>query len=139
MYKCYACSCVTFCRAYNFLALSFLYTRAMKTLRLLLLCLVSATFAYGQKVEVAGQLNTGLARFIGESAGKTTTILYSKNPEGTDSYTNSPYGNIFALSYGASVQLQRVTRNNLLLGVQAGAESLRNRINIDGVYVNGSS
>lgn len=107
----------------------------MKALSLLLLCLASAAFALGQKVEFAGQLNTGLTRYIGESAGKTTTISYSKHPEGSNSYTNSPYGNIWTPSYGASVQMQRVTRNNLLLGVQAGIESLRHRINIDGVYV----
>lgn len=113
----------------------------MKTLKLLLLFMTCTTLSFGQKLEFAGQLNSGLAKYGGESAARATAILHNITSEGTYSYTNHPYGSRFAPSpsFGASVQLQRVTRRNLLLGVQAGAESLRSSIQVQGVYVTESS
>ncbi|WP_162052351.1 hypothetical protein [Pontibacter pamirensis] len=106
----------------------------MKAVKSLFVCLICATAAYGQKVEVAGQLNSGLAKFGGESAASTTTM---HSLGANRFFTLNPYGSRFASSYGMSVQVQRVTRANFLLGAQAGAEVLRNRVHIDGVYVYG--
>lgn len=106
----------------------------MKVFSLLFLCLACATCAYGQKIEIAGQLNSGFAKFGGESAVKTTTM---HNFNSNRSFTFNPYGNRLAPVYGLSVQVQRVTRTNFLIGAQGGAESLRNRVHIHAVYVYG--
>jgi hypothetical protein len=106
----------------------------MKALPLLLLFTAFVVSSYGQKVEYAVQLNSGLTSFRGASASKSTTMS-SYTTDRSFSYTHSPYGNRFALSYGASVQLQRVTIRNALLGIQLAAETLRTRIDIDGVSI----
>ncbi|MFD2998784.1 hypothetical protein ACFS7Z_00300 [Pontibacter toksunensis] len=106
----------------------------MKKLKLLLLLMACTALSYGQKVEFAGQLNTGVAKFGGESAARTTVIDYYTLDNSWNRIGN-PFGKRFALSYGASLQVQRVTGNNFVIGAQAGAEVLRNRISIDKVYV----
>ena len=106
----------------------------MKTLKLFLLCFMCISYAYGQQVEFAGQLNTGLTRFGGESASKSTSMV-SNIQDGALSSVSNAYGKKFALSYGASVQVQQVTRSNFLFGTQAGVEVLRSRTDIREVYI----
>lgn len=106
----------------------------MKTLKLFLLCFTCISYTYGQQVEFAGQVNTGLARFGGKSAAKST-IMVSNMHDGAFSTTYNPYSKKFAQLYGAFVQVQRVTRSNLIIGTQAGVESLRSRVNISAVYI----
>ncbi|WP_181885029.1 outer membrane beta-barrel protein [Pontibacter diazotrophicus] len=106
----------------------------MKTLQVLFLCLVCATSSFGQKVEFAGQLHTGVSAFGGKSA-TGTTVMNCFAFDNSWNQTANPYGKKFALSYGAHLHVQRVSGNNLLIGAQAGAEVLRSRVSINEVYV----
>jgi len=100
----------------------------------LLLCLACVTSALAQKVEFAAQLNTGFAKFSGESAERDAYIG-SFASDRAHSFSYDSHGSRNAVSYGASLQVQRVTYSNFILGAQAGAEALRSRTNIKGVVV----
>ncbi|WP_018477388.1 outer membrane beta-barrel protein [Pontibacter roseus] len=105
----------------------------MKKLYLLMLGLCCGSIAYGQKVETSVFLNSGLSRFGGESADKTTSVsIYSS---GTPTYyNNNPYGSRFALTYGGGLQVQLVASKGFLLGTQVSFEQLRSRVEIDVVH-----
>lgn len=108
----------------------------MRVFTLLLLCFAGATYTYGQKTEVAFQLNSGLSRFRGESAAETSAIN-NITARPSSCYTDNAYGQKSGISYGALVQLQRVTSSNLLYGIQAGVESLRSKVKITGLITYG--
>lgn len=86
--------------------------------------------AFGQSTELSIHLNSGLSSFGGESAGESTFININENPS-IDNYTNNPYGKKMGLSYGLAAQVQRVTENKSILGLQAGFEMLRSKIDIE--------
>lgn len=100
---------------------------------LLLGGLTCATMSFAQHTEYAVQLNGGLMKFGGRSANKSTQMIHYTDHT-YPNFTISPYGKKFGASYGASVQLQRVTNKNFLFGLQAGVESLRSRVEIESVY-----
>ena len=105
----------------------------MKKIFLLLLALGSATLSFGQKMEYSAQLNSGLARFTGESASRNTVIsVHGRWQE--DVYTSNPYGSRYNAAFGVSIQGQYVTAGGFLLGAQLGYELLRSRSNIESVY-----
>lgn len=97
-----------------------------------MLLVVFSLNAYGQSTEFGIQLNSGFFRFTGESAEKTEQINYDLDDE--DGYTNNPYGNKYALSYGLSAKVTRITKSNLRLGIDFGYEILRSQININAVW-----
>ncbi|MGC4232445.1 MAG: hypothetical protein QM594_05645 [Niabella sp.] len=103
----------------------------LKNFLALFLILFSAG-VFGQNTEFRLALNSGLFSFSGASAQKYSRIIVSG--QANSGYTSSPYGSAGALSYGLSGNLKRVTKNNLMLGVDAGFETLRSKVKIDGIH-----
>jgi hypothetical protein len=91
--------------------------------------LLSLSNLFGQKTELRGSISSGLFSFSGISALSSTSINW--DDQSKSGYTNNPYGTKTALCYGLSVDLKRVTKRNILFGIDAGIESLRSMINID--------
>ncbi|GGG27466.1 hypothetical protein [Pontibacter amylolyticus] len=102
----------------------------MKKAYLLLLALGSATLSFGQKMEYSAQLNSGLSRFGGESASKTSAMSLSNSWGGGPGVSN-PYGSRYSVTYGAGLQAQYVTGGGFLVGTHAGYEQLRTLAKID--------
>ncbi|TXK47571.1 hypothetical protein FVR03_09265 [Pontibacter qinzhouensis] len=105
----------------------------MKKVMLLAVSLVAFSTAFAQKTEFSLQANTGVYRFSGSSAESSTTVQYITQQSGWN-YTHNPHGNKLTLSLGVAGQVQRVTRGNVVLGLQAGAEFLQSKVNITGAY-----
>ena len=95
--------------------------------------LFCTTVAFGQKLEIGVQLNSGLSRFGGESAASTSRMYHM--PQHGSAYTSNPYGNKVAAVYGISAQLQKVNTRNFIVGAQLGMESLNGSVKIDRVLV----
>lgn len=94
--------------------------------------LVALIFAgYGQTTELTARLNSGTYYFTGESVESVEQINYNLTTE--DGYTNNPYGNRMALSYGISATYSRITKSNIRLGIDGGFELLRSKIDINQV------
>ncbi|OON69665.1 hypothetical protein [Hymenobacter sp. CRA2] len=94
-----------------------------------LLTLWAAGPAQAQTFETSVHLTGGGFNFRGNSAVRET-VLISVRTADNDGYTNNPYGARPGFSYGAALQLQRVTKSRLLLGLQAGYERLRSRVDL---------
>ncbi|GAB4016133.1 hypothetical protein GCM10028808_43610 [Spirosoma migulaei] len=103
----------------------------MKKLLLLLLTTLTVNLTFGQKTESILALNSGLFSFQGYSAEKSSQLNLASN--GTTGYTNNPFGAKNGLSYGASYQIQRISRSNFIAGVSVGYENLRSKTTITGV------
>lgn len=88
------------------------------------LTLASLLTVSAQSIEIRGQINSGFYAYRGASAKHTTNINDAK-------YTNSPYGRKGAVSYGASFNIKRVTKNNFILGGDLGYEMLRSKVSLD--------
>ena len=105
----------------------------MKKCLLTLFCILPAIGLYAQKIEVTVQANSGLFKYSGQSA--TNSSYLNQTPDGKTNYTNNPYGNENALSYGFSVQTQLVLKSGFLFGLQAGYDVLRSKVNLTGIYI----
>lgn len=92
--------------------------------------------AAGQHTEFGISLNSGLFSFRGPSAEKVSFLNISQSPEATIYYTNNPYGSKNALLYGLSINVQRITKKNIIFGTELGYENLRSKISIDKVFYN---
>lgn len=103
----------------------------MKNFYFTLFALLFSATAFGQKTEFSIGLNSGLFSFAGSRASGTANI-YSY-PQ-TDYYTDLGFGAKKALSYGVSLNLKRVTKRKMLLGVNFGFEVLRSKASVDKVY-----
>ncbi|MCB2378290.1 hypothetical protein LGH70_11890 [Hymenobacter sp. BT635] len=104
----------------------------MKKITLFFLSALAAHLSYGQKTEVSVHLTSGAAAFRGASAASNATLVQPP-AAGVRPYTSNAYGRRPAFSYGVAGQVQRVTADNTLLGVQAGYEVLRSRVQITSV------
>jgi len=105
----------------------------MKFPALLALLLSLATFGFGQQVAYSIHANSGLFRFGGQSATKSSgLVLGSGRPD--INYTNNPYGKNVALSYGLAAQVQKVNPKNLIYGLQAGYEILQSKVYLQHAY-----
>ncbi|QJX45691.1 hypothetical protein HMJ29_01555 [Hymenobacter taeanensis] len=102
----------------------------MKYILLITSFILVAQSAYAQKTEYSAHLTSGGLAYRGVSAVATTSIDLSGVAAGYGPRTGNVYGKRLGLSYGAGAQVQRITRKNSLLGVQAGYEVLRSRVNI---------
>ena len=96
--------------------------------------LLFLTSAFGQKTEIRISLNSGLFSFSGPSGVKKSYINY--NPATKFGYTNNPYGSKNGLCYGLSGNLKKITKRNLVLGLDLGYETLRSKVTIDAVSGN---
>jgi hypothetical protein len=101
-----------------------------KTL-LFLVFLLLLTNTTAQKTEFSIALNSGLFTFSGASAEKTTSMNFNNST--TSGYTNNPYGAKFGLGYGVSTNLKRITKDNIVIGLGLGYESLRSKTSIEQV------
>ncbi|MCB2407622.1 hypothetical protein [Hymenobacter lucidus] len=100
----------------------------MKKCTLFFLGALAAHLSYGQQTEVSFHLTSGAASFRGSSAAGSSFIIAPMMGEGP--YTNNIYGSRPAFSYGVAGQAQRLTEGENLVGVQAGYEVLRSRVQI---------
>ena len=77
-------------------------------------------------------LNFGLFSFSGASAVSVTSLIHNDPLELT--YINDQYGSKSELCYGIVMNLERVTRGNFILGLEAGFESLQSKVAINHIY-----
>lgn len=104
-----------------------------QTIKILLLIL-TFTNGFSQKTELKICLNSGLFSFSGESAEANSQFnLFSNSNSG---YTNNPYGTKSGFSYGLSLNLQRVNKVNLIIGVNSGFQANKSKIAINSVFGN---
>ncbi|QJD77058.1 hypothetical protein [Spirosoma rhododendri] len=101
----------------------------MQRILLVLFWVMGLGVAQGQHSEFSVQAGSGLFSFRGSGAVSQTGILLMAPG------VMSPYGRHSGLSYGLTGQWQQTSRSGLVLGVQAGYESLTSRAAI--LYVNG--
>ena len=106
----------------------------MKRNLLTLLSLFMIAQLQAQKFEFTAQANTGLFHYSGNATTSDSYIL--ARPSEFQSYTNNPYGNKNAFSYGAALQAQYVTKGGFIAGLQAGYDILRSNEDITKVYPN---
>jgi hypothetical protein len=104
----------------------------MRKLVLILFTGLLGYAAHGQKTEFSFHLQGGLFSFISTDPGLDEGLLIQYEYRDQEVYyTNKPYGSRkYGLSYGLAGQLQRVTGNRFIVGLQAGYENLRNQVKI---------
>jgi len=91
---------------------------------------------HAQNIEITALANMGLFRYTGNYT--TSTSFINGGTAGAKAgYTNNPYGNKFAFSYGAGLQAQYVGRTGFIFGLQAGYEILRSKVDLTDVYIFG--
>jgi hypothetical protein len=84
---------------------------------------------FGQHTEYRISLNSGLFSFKGKSAASTSYISFGESL--ITPYTNNPYGSQKGLCYGLSGNVKRVTKKNIIFGIDLGYERLRSQIAIN--------
>jgi len=111
-------------------------TPIMKKTVLTLAIVFILASVFGQRMEYRLSFNSGLFSFAGKSSGSTTFInSYIMNSSNAlNAYTNNPYGSKNGLCYGLSANVKRVTKINVVYGVDLGYEMLRSKTTVDGVY-----
>lgn len=103
-------------------------TTMQKTLfTIIALCFLSTS--YGQKTEFRISLNSGLFSFAGKSAEPVTFINYDDRTE--SGYTNNPHGSRGGLGIGLSGNIQKLSTNNSIIGLDLGYELVRSKIKIN--------
>ncbi len=85
-----------------------------------------------QKTEFHAAINSGIFSFTGDGANKITYL----NPSPSDGQGNvaNSFGSLSAISFGVSINAQKITKKNVILGVGGGYEQLRSKVIIDGWY-----
>lgn len=101
----------------------------MKNLLILFIITLSLNHSFGQKNEISVSLNSGLFSFRGASAQSVSMINY--DDRSNNGYTNNPWGSQDGLCYGLSVGAKRITKKNIIVGLDIGYENLRSKISID--------
>jgi len=103
----------------------------MKKSSLLVLSIAFFINVFAQKTEFRLVLNSGLSSFYGKNAA-SVSIINAGSSDGPGNVAN-PFGSANAWSYGASINVQRVTKKNLIFGTGLGYDQLRSKVIIDGV------
>lgn len=98
---------------------------------LIVLTCLNLTFGFGQKTEFYGSLNSGLFSFRGVSASEVSAMTV---PQIGSPATSKPYGAKSGLAYGVSLRRQRVSRRNVIAGIELGYDNLRSKVSIVQVY-----
>lgn len=84
-----------------------------------------------QRTTFSVGINSGVSRFTGASAQKTTTVstggLFCNCLPSAAGYL----GSVPTYTYGANLTVQHEFKNHFLLGLEAGYENLRARVNIE--------
>ena len=103
----------------------------MKKLLLVVAALLTFTIAQAQKTEYRISFNSGMFSFAGNEVNETTFLFF--NDQTNSAYTDNSYGSKAGLSYGLSVNIQRVTKRNIIWGLDLGYETLRSKRSIIGI------
>jgi len=104
----------------------------MKKYLLLSIILLVFNRLCAQKIEISMQANSGLFHYAGNGATSASFINQGQSPN--QDYTNNPYGNKNAASYGVGVQAQYVSNAGFIMGLQTSYEVLRSKVDITGYY-----
>ncbi|HEY2583299.1 MAG TPA: outer membrane beta-barrel protein [Mucilaginibacter sp.] len=104
----------------------------MKRTLLTLISFFLVTQLFAQKFEISVQANSGLYHYGGKSSASVSSIIQGASDK--DNYTNNPYGNKNGFSYGVAVQGQYVAKSGLIIGLQAGYDLLRSKVDINIYY-----
>lgn len=107
----------------------------MKRGWIIVFAILLTNLSYAQKNEFSVQIHSGVTFLLG---GEHTSVMLRNESSGNNFYTNDPYGFYGAVSYGFSGQFQRITKSNLIFGVQVGVERLRSKVFIDRVQITGN-
>lgn len=110
----------------------------MKLLPKILLIILVLTKSYSQKNELKICLNSGLYSFRGDASAGKTYLQFVNYPPIVFISTVNPYGTKSGLSSGVSVSFQRVLKENIIFGINAGYQSNKSKILIDKVAIDES-
>lgn len=102
----------------------------MKTLYVLPFLLLGH-IGLAQRTTFSAGLNTGLSRFAGPSAHRTTSMVSGGVFCKCESRAASALGDLTAATVGASAIVQREFKNHFVASLEAGYEVLRTRIIVD--------
>lgn len=107
----------------------------MKTKILFILTTLLSINVIGQTTEFSFHLTSGLFSFRGSGSAKSSMFNVGS---GTllKGYTNNPWGINSGFSYGFAINAQRVTKYNLVFGLQSAYESLTSKIYITTIWNN---
>ncbi|MCX6257180.1 MAG: hypothetical protein NTW49_04680 [Bacteroidia bacterium] len=106
-------------------------TIIMKRLLLLFALISIEQLCQAQKLEYSVHISSGLFFFDGNFSTNNSAMFVNYPPN----YTNDPYGKKSGISYSFSTQLQKITKKNMIIGLQAGYESLTSKVLIN--YISG--
>ncbi len=106
----------------------------IKNLYFLILTTFLSINVIGQTTEFSFHLTSGLFSFRGSESGNSTFYKLS-DPSSTSGSTNTPWGSSNGPSYGLALNAQRVTKYNLIFGLQTAYEFLSSRIKIRSIWV----
>ncbi len=101
----------------------------MKRILPAFICILVSATTFAQKTEFGVSLNSGLFSFNGKSAGSSSFINYSDQTK--TGYTNNPYGTKKRLGYGISGFVKRISKRDLIYGIDLGYELLKSSIQIN--------
>ena len=101
----------------------------MKIIAALSISFFIITNTYSQKIEITSSLNSTLFSYQGASSQKNSQINYSDKTN--SGYTNNPYGSKNGLGYGISFKIDRITKGNIIYGLEVGYEKMRSKVSID--------
>jgi len=104
----------------------------MKKSLLTLLLSFLLTQLFAQKFEISAQANSGLFHYSGISSAAVSSINEGSNDK--LNYTNNPYGSKNAFSYGVDIQGQYICESGFIVGLEAGYEILRSKVDINTYY-----
>jgi hypothetical protein len=101
----------------------------MKKIYSMLLVCAAVLPSAAQHTEWSVQIPSGIFSFGGAGSASSSAYLIS-DVGSIPNYTNNPYGTGSAYSYGLVVNVQRITKSNLIFGLQAGYESLSSKLKV---------
>jgi hypothetical protein len=110
----------------------------MKLLPKILLTILVLTKSYGQKNELKICLISGIFSFRGDASAAKTYIHFVNYPPIVFISTVNPYGTKSGLSGGISLNFQRILKENIIFGINAGYQSNKSKILIDKVAIDES-
>jgi cell division protein FtsI/penicillin-binding protein 2 len=104
----------------------------MKLVYSVLLLFSVALQSGAQHNEWSFQIPSGIFSFGG--SGSASSSFYAVSDVASiPNYTNNPYGTGSAYSYGLVINFQRITKSNLIFGLQTGYESFSSKLKVDEV------
>ena len=106
----------------------------MKNLKKISVLVVLIAFSYpllAQKTTIRVLPNLSLFSFAGKGVTKSTLALV--NPRGGKSSVLTPFGSKYTPSYGITVDVRHITKDNFVEGVDFGLDILRSNVKIGGI------